>query len=149
VTNGNATYQERNSIETNVGEERFLAYCESKGVTVHRLGFDEKRGKVARFFSLPDAVRLLPDFVVENDNKIVLVEVKGSANFKRRDYDRIDWLVSQFTNAETMLVFAFALPDGIEWLTPGEVKELFELSTHEGVWPDGVKYRTINFGGLS
>lgn len=147
MTNGHASYAERNAISTNVGEERFLEYCARKNVVVRRLGFDEKHGKLARFFSLPDTIRLLPDFVVENDDRIVLVEVKGSANFKRRDYDRIDWLVEQFTNARTVLWFVFALPDGLVWVKPDQVKGLFDESMAHGVWPDGVEFRTLNFGG--
>lgn len=147
MTNGNASFDDRNSISTNVGEERFLEYCAKKNVTVRRLGFDEKHGKLARFYSLPDSIRLLPDFVVENDDRIVLVEVKGSANFKQRDYNRIDWLVQNFTNASTVLWFVFALPDGLIWAKPGQVKKMFEGSTSHGVWPDGVQYRFLDFGG--
>ena len=147
MTNGNASFTERNNININIGEERFLEYCQRKGVIVRRLGFDEKHGKLERFFSLPDAIRLLPDFVVENDDRIVLVEVKGSANFKQRDYQRIDWLVEHFTNASTVLWFVFALPDGLIWAKPEQVKEMFESSTSHGVWPDGVEYRLLDFGG--
>ena len=148
MSNGNATYAERNAITVNIGEERFLEYCAAKGVTVRRLGFDEKHGKVARFFDLPDAVRLLPDFLVESENSVYLVEVKGSANFKQRDYQRIDWMTEQFVNDRTELWFVFALPNGRVWLRPGQVKHLYETSVKEATWPDGVTYRTLDFSQL-
>lgn len=141
---GTNTYAERNSISYNQGEEIFLAWCEEKGLSVRRLGFDEKNSPVERFYDLPYFVRNLPDFIVTSNEKTTLVNVKGSLNLKEQEYERLDKIRELFETDSCRLYYAFCLPSGITWASIEKVKLAFEESDRRGVWPDGKGYRHLS-----
>ena len=141
--NGDNTYEQRNSIKSNRGEQLFLQWCRDKGLEVHRLGFDEKQDKVSHFFQLPTIVRNLPDFVLADNDKLILVNVKGSMNFKAEEYSRLNELTYHYENDQCKLWYVFALPGELKWMTLDQVREAYDSSTKEGVWPDGKSYRTL------
>jgi hypothetical protein len=141
--NGTNSYEERNSITYNQGEDIFLQWCRGKGLKVHRLGFDEKQDKVEHFYTLPSMVRNLPDYLVTDDTKAALVNVKGSMNFKAEEYARLDDLLYHYESDRCRLYYVFALPSRVTWLTVDEVRELYDKSTHKGRWPDGKEYRKL------
>jgi hypothetical protein len=140
---GSNTYQERNSIESNQGEDIFLAWCKEKKLRVTRLGFDEKKAPVDRFYELPLLVRNLPDFIVTSDSRLTLVNVKGSLNFKENEYQRLDQLIETYETPSCVLYYAFALPSEVIWKRAASIKTAYEQATHEGVWPDGKVYRKL------
>lgn len=141
--NGDNSYAERNSIATNQGEELFLQWCRDKQVKVNRLGFDEKQDKVDHFYRLPSLIRNLPDFVVTTKDKTVLVNVKGSFNFKTEEYNRLDEFEYHFTSDTCQLFYVIARPDGLTWLSLDELRRRYNASTIDGIWPDGKRYKTL------
>jgi hypothetical protein len=145
MSDGNQSFKERNS-KPNQGEELFKAYCERQGAIYYRLGFDEKKA-IPDFYNLPPYLRHLPDYVVHNPKTgvTVVVEVKGSLNFKESDYQRLDKYDKHYGTELTPYLIAFSLPSGIIWTTAQQVKDAYEWSTAIGSWPDGVKYRTLTF----
>jgi hypothetical protein len=82
--NGSNSYQERQTV-ANKGEVLFCKWCESHGYQVSRVGFDEKYGSVDNFFNLPSLLRNLPDFVINRGDETMVVNVKGTANFKEKE----------------------------------------------------------------
>jgi len=141
---GTQSFEERQSQKTNLAEELFKRWAVKTGISVYRLGFDEKAERLpqAHFNLLPGAIRKLPDFVaIGKDRRIV--EVKGTPRFKRIDYELIDERVRLFHTAFTPLFFAFCFR-GQEpiWKTPEEVKMLYEAAPDEK-WDDGVVFRYL------
>lgn len=142
--NGFNTYKERNSITYNQGEEIFLKWCEARNLKVTRLGFDEKKKPVDRFYDLPELVRNLPDFIVSSENKLTLVNVKGSANLKEQEYKLLDNLAETYDKENCKLYYVFSLPQGLYWRKVLSVKKMYEESKFEGRWPDGKVYRRLD-----
>ena len=149
---GNSTYAERNAVGYNRGEDWFVAYCEARSAKVQRIGFDEKNGKVPNFFALSDALRHLPDFVVNYENRETsasetrVIAVKGTNKFKAEDYDRLDWFEQQYSTPRAPLYFVFMLTANKPiWLRPAKVKELYEAAVAtEAAWEsDGKRYRVL------
>jgi hypothetical protein len=145
---GTNTYRERNSIKTNQGEEIFLRWCEGKGLKVTRLGFDEKQAPVDRFYDLPDLVRNLPDFIVQSEEKVTLVNVKGSLNLKEKEYLLLDKLAEAYDSEKCHLYYVFALPRELFWRRVSSVKKAYEESKEIGQWPDGKLYRKLDLCGF-
>lgn len=142
--NGNNTYKERNSISYNKGEDIFLEYCNTRNLQVTRLGFDEKNASVDRFYDLPSFIRNLPDYVVTNGEKIILVNVKGSLNLKESEYEMLEGFAHLYENEATSLYYAFCLtPSNIVWMTVDEVGEAYRQETEIKKWPDGKRYKTL------
>ena len=151
--NGEESYEERNARRVNIGEENFIKLCEERGVWYQRLGFDEKLGKVPNFFRLNATIRHLPDFVVSFTNKTTgeeetrLIAVKGTANFKREDYEKLDWFEQTYSSHRAPLYFVFMVADKAYWKTVKEVKELFEAANYDKIWEsDKKQYRTLKLG---
>lgn len=114
--NKNNSYLERNS-GANVAEDRFEAYCKSRGVKFYRFGFDEKKGNIDQFWLLHPLLRALPDYIVPKDGKLYLVQVKGTNKMKLSDiehYKDFDMLLS---TPNTPLVFYFCFSSGIKVLS--------------------------------
>jgi hypothetical protein len=147
MSDGNQSFKERNS-KPNQGEELFKAYCDRIGATYYRIGFDEKRA-IPSYYHLTAFLRHLPDFVVHNPktNRLSVVEVKGSLNFKESDYLRLDESLKTYGTGDAPYFIVFALPSAIIWQTPEQVKAAYEWSTTIGSWDEGrTKYRTLDLG---
>ena len=86
--NGSNSYAERQTV-ANKGEVLFQEWCQFNGYQVSRIGFDEKHGNVANFFNLPCLLRNLPDFVITRGDETMVVNVKGTANFKEKEINMI------------------------------------------------------------
>lgn len=143
---GNAyeSFEERQSKKVNIAEERFKEWAARSQVQVFRLGFDEKHERLPQqhYNLLPEILRKLPDFVaIRNGARIV--EIKGSFNFKRVDYECIDRRVEWFSSPSAPLWFVFCVGDSVPvWRTPAQIKEAYELE-EDKTWNDGVIYRTL------
>lgn len=144
--NGSNSYQERNSIRHNRGEDIFLDYCERNNLTVRRLGFDEKNAPVDRFYDLSQFIRNLPDFIVTSETKLTLVSVKGSLNLKQQEYEMIEGMAHLYETENCKLYYCFALPDRIIWKTLDGVAQAYIDAgiKKENTWPDGKVYRTLS-----
>ena len=142
--NGNNTYKERNSISYNKGEDIFLQYCKDKQLEVTRLGFDEKNASVSRFYDLSPFIRNLPDFIVTNGEKIILVNVKGSLNLKETEYELLEGFAHLYETESTKLYYAFCLShSNIIWETVERVAEAYLQEKEIKQWPDGKRYKTL------
>jgi len=145
--NGNNTYQERNSISYNKGEDIFLEYCRDRGLEVTRLGFDEKNASVSRFYDLSPFIRNLPDFIVTNGSKIILVNVKGSLNLKEQEFELLEGFAHLYESEHAKLYYTFCLsPSNIIWETLQNVSQAYLQETEIKEWPDGKRYKTLGIG---
>ena len=77
--NGSNTYKERQSVK-NIAEFLFEYYCAEKNYQLIRVGFDEKNKNIDNFFRLNTFLRNLPDYIVNTNDKTLVVNVKGTAN---------------------------------------------------------------------
>ena len=142
--NASESFEERQSKGVNIAEERFKDWCKDSDIKVYRLGFDEKGDRLPQNFynGLAVALRKLPDFVAVGKTCRV-VEVKGTANFKKVDYEGIDQRVAWFGSKLSPLWFVFCLGTSEPiWKTPSEVQALYEAEQDQA-WSDGVIYRTL------
>ena len=144
---GSQTFKERNLIPYNKGEEMFKAYCDRVGATYWQIGFNEKRS-IPGYHHLTPFLRNLPDFIVHNPTtgKTVVVEVKGTLNYKQRDYERLHQLDETYGTDQAPYLIAFCISNQVTWCTAQQVIDAYEWSTTVGQWPDGVKYRTLTLG---
>jgi hypothetical protein len=140
---GKQTFNDRNSIKINLAEELFLDWAAEKCSFVARLGFDEKAGYVDKFFEINPLLRNIPDFLIMNNDKLFLVNVKGTANIKQKEMDLLPKLVEIYSNVNAPLVYCFCFRNEKPlFFTTTQLTELYEQAT-ESKWDDGVVYRNI------
>lgn len=145
MTYGNAdqNYRERQSVGINIGEEIFEDWCRQNGWNCHRLGFDEKFANVGAFFNLNQILRNLPDYVIQRDSRIFVVNVKGTPNIKMTERMLLPELIAAFSSPKAHLVYAFCLRNNrVKFAEAEHVIDLFDLE-HDKTWPDGKVYRTL------
>lgn len=141
--NGNDSYAKRQT-QPNVGEQYFEDYCNSMGFTYYKIGFDEKRMNIPRFYELNVFLRNLPDYVVHTKNGMRIVNVKGTANFKKKEYDNLPLSGEWYSSKNAPLVYAFCFKGKTPiFLYPERIMLLYEQSTDQQ-WDDGVVYRNLN-----
>jgi len=140
---GENTYKERNS-GINQAEVIFEEYCKSKNYFLERLGFDEKRNPIPRFFNLNPSIRNLPDYYWSHGDKSALIMVKGTANIKQSEIELIPKFLEWYDSEKCPLVYVFCFADKpIIKKFPEEILDLYSKS-YDREWPDGVVYRNIN-----
>lgn len=137
----NGTFDQR--INNNFGEVRFIAFCNTNGWIYKKLGFDNEK-EIKNIWKLNPIITKMPDFIIEKKDKTYVIEVKGTVNFKKKDYDMIDKLVYAYDSEEAPLIYAFCLfGNKTIFKTPQQVKELYEQGTDDQ-WQDGVIFRELN-----
>jgi hypothetical protein len=145
MSNGKHSYAER--IQgTNLGEEIFEAYCESKGFHLTRLGFDEHKANIPNFFRLNPYIRNIPDYVVNTHDATFVVNVKGTDNFKQFEYNLLPEFGEWFSTKQAPLIYAFCFR-GCEkpiLIYPEKIIRLYEEAKIDQSWSDGVVYRCLN-----
>ena len=142
--NGSNSYAERQTV-ANKGEVLFQEWCQFNGYQVSRIGFDEKHGNVANFFNLPCLLRNLPDFVISRGDETMVVNVKGTANFKEKEIKMIPMFLEWFSSKKAPLVYAFCFEECEPlFIYPEKVIYLYEKAQNRK-WNDGVIYRNLNF----
>ena len=142
---GSNSYQDRQKV-ANTAEFLFEYYCAEKEYSLNRLGFDEKNKNIDNFFKLNPLIRNLPDYVVNTDTNTYVVNVKGTANFKKKEIDMIPQFLEIFSSAKAPLIYAFCfVGKNPILLKPEKILELWEQS-EDRQWPDGVVYRNLNIG---
>ena len=140
--NGNNSFAERNA-GANLGEELFEQYCIEKQVFFKRLGFDEKKQQIPRFWEINPMVRNLPDYFVATNSRSMLVMVKGTANIKQSEVKMIPLFLEWYHSKSCPLYYAFCFKDKkIAFRTPDQVIELYQGATDKQ-WSDKVIYRTL------
>lgn len=146
--NARQNYNDRNSIKINLGEELFLDWAAEKCSFVARLGFDEKAGNVEKFFDLNPILRNIPDFLIINNDRAFLVNVKGTHNFKQKEYDLLPKIIETYASENAPLVYAFCFRnEQPKFVTTTQIIDLFDKSI-EKVWDDGVAYRSLDLNSF-
>lgn len=138
--NNQSNYQDRMKPENNKGEILFKKWCSENEYDCQKFGFERD---IKNFWNLNPILRNIPDFVIENGAKIFVVQVKGSPNFKRKEYYLIDEFVRCYDSPEAPLIYVFCFDDKIIGKKPEEVKKLYQES-QDNIWSDGKIYRTLN-----
>ena len=98
VGNAGQSYSDRQGVGFNLAEDLFVEWANSKGWKCTRLGFDEKNGSVDNFYKLPSLLRNLPDFVITKNDKIYVVNVKGTPRFKKKEFDILDKIENSYSS---------------------------------------------------
>ena len=141
---GHQGYFQRNGRDINLGEQLFESWCEGNGYKAYRLGYAEKTGPIIGWFKLSQTIRQMPDYVVAKDDRLAVVSVKGTWKFKTEDYDRLSWFEETYSTERCPFRFVIATTRGVTWLTTDEIRERYEASTNDGVWPDGKAWRELS-----
>ena len=137
----NGTFEQR--INNNFGEVRFIAFCNTNGWIYKKLGFDNEK-EIKNIWKLNPIITKMPDFIIEKKDKTYVIEVKGTENFKKKDYDMIDKLVYAYDSKEAPLIYAFCLfGNKTIFKTPQQVKELYEKGIDDK-FHDGVVCRALD-----
>jgi hypothetical protein len=145
MSKGNASqiYLERQSV-SNTGEDLFIEWAKRKGYKVHRLGFDEKAANVDNFYNLNFFLRNIPDFVITKEDKIAVVNVKGSPNMKMKEVSMLPNLMEIYSSKNAPLFYAFCFIGVNPIFKRAEtVIELWNRAKDK-TWHDGVVYRRLN-----
>ena len=141
---GSQDYNERNAVPINIGEELFLEWANKKCSFVTRLGFDEKNRNVDYFYNLNPLLRNIPDFLIINNERAFLVNVKGTGNIKKKEMDLLPKIIETYSTEKAPLVYAFCFRDCEPiFMNTDKLIELFE-EAEDKAWSDGVVYRNIN-----
>ena len=146
MSNGNNSYFERVGAGKSYGEVLFELYCQENNCQFQRLGFDENQGNVPNFWRINSVLRNLPDYVINNSKgKTFVVAVKGTQNFKKKEFELLPKMMEAFGSPEAPLIYAFCFENETLpiWLKPEELLELYNQSQDEQ-WPDKVIYRKLN-----
>jgi len=137
----NGTFDQR--INNNFGEVRFIASCNKNGWLYKKLGFDNEK-EIKEFWKLNPIIKNIPDFIIQKENQLFVIQVKGTKNFKEKEYKLIDKFIDAYHSINAPLLYAFCLlqRDTI-FLKPQQVKELYEQGTDDQ-WQDGVIFRELD-----
>lgn len=141
--NGSQTYDNRQAVGYNQGEDLFLDWCTKNNWQAHRIGFDEKQGNVPMFYKLNVILRNSPDFVISREEKMFVVNVKGTANIKKQEINLLPLLIEAFSSPEAPLVYAFCfIGKSPKFITCDKVITMFDRE-QDKQWSDGKIYRTL------
>lgn len=136
------SYQKRNSIK-DLGEQLFEQYCAKQGYKAVRLGFDPKKDPIKDFYKINPLLRNIPDYIVETPIGNFVVQVKGTANIKKKEVELIPLFLEWYSSKDAPLVYAFCFAERKPRLIyADQVIELYKNSVDK-VWGDGVIYRTL------
>jgi hypothetical protein len=141
--NGSNTYQQRQTVG-NKGEMLFEAHCDKMGYKWQKLGFDEKSENVDGFFNINPYIRNLPDYLVHTKDGMFLINVKGTANFKKKEIDMLPLFLEWYSAKKCPLCYAFCFEgQSPKLIYPERIIELYKNS-EDRVWKDNVIYRNLN-----
>lgn len=140
--NGENSYAERQTV-ANQGENLFLDWCRESNWEVKRFGFDEKLANVPMFFKMNPIMRNAPDFVISKEEKIFVVNVKGTANIKQAEVRMIPLLAEVYSSPEAPMIYAFCfVGETPKFVSYDKVITLYEKEKDKQ-WSDGKIYRTL------
>lgn len=145
IGNSGQAYADRVKTIKNDGEYLFEKFCAISGAQFHRIGFDEHENSVPNYWRLGNLLRNLPDYVINTKNKTFVVAVKGTDNFKQKEFELLPKMVEAFSSKESPLIYAFCFKEKQApiWVKPSEIIELYNKSQDQQ-WHDGVIYRNLN-----
>ena len=141
--NGSQDYFSRNSANYNIAEDLFMEWAKRKCTYFARIGFDEKKSNISLFYHLNPIIRNLPDYIIKNNGRLFLVNVKGTSNIKEKEMKMLPKLIESFASEKVPLVYAFCFRDKEpQFIKTDKLIELYEAGIKK-VWSDGVVYKTI------
>lgn len=145
IGNSGQSYSERVKTIKNDGEYLFELFCNQNYCEFQRLGFDEHENSVPNYWRLGNLLRNLPDYVINTKNKTFVVAVKGTDNFKKKEFDLLPSMVEAFSSEEAPLIYAFCFKENSLpiWIKPNKIIELYN-EAQDQKWHDGVIYRNLN-----
>ena len=106
MTYGDASqsYEGRQGVGVNIGEEMFEQWCVRSGWKCTRLGFDEKFANVAEFYNLNPVLRNMPDYVIQREQRTFVVNVKGTANIKEKERMLLPKIIDAYSSTKAPLI---------------------------------------------
>ena len=145
IGNSGQAYAQRVKTIKNDGEYLFELFCKQNYCEFQRLGFDEHENSVPNYWRLSNLLRNLPDYVLNAKAKTYVVAVKGTDNFKKKEFDLLPGMVEAFSSDEAPLIYAFCFKENSSpiWIKPNKIIELYKESQDQK-WHDGVIYRNLN-----
>ena len=145
IGNSGQAYADRVKTIKNDGEYLFEKFCTIANTQFQRLGFDENKDNVPNFWKINPVLRNLPDYVINTKNKTFVVAVKGTDNFKQKEFELLPKMVEAFSSMQAPLIYAFCFKEklGPIWIKPNKIIELYNKSQDQE-WHDGVIYRNLN-----
>jgi hypothetical protein len=145
IGNSGQSYTERVKTIKNDGEYLFEQFCNLNYCEFHRLGFDEHENNVPNYWKLSGLLRNLPDYVLQAKGKTFVVAVKGTDNFKQKEFDLLPKMVETYSSEEAPLIYAFCFKENTHpiWVRPNKLIELYNQASDQ-TWHDGVVYRNLN-----
>ena len=145
IGNSGQSYSERVKTIKNDGEYLFEQFCSLNHCEFHRLGFDEHENNVSNYWRLSALLRNLPDYVLNAKGKTFVVAVKGTDNFKQKEFDLLPKMVETYSSEDAPLIYAFCFKENTHpiWVRPKKLVELYNESEDQQ-WHDGVIYRNLN-----
>jgi hypothetical protein len=145
IGNSGQSYAERVKTIKNDGEYLFEQFCNLHYCEFHRLGFDEHENSVPNYWRLNSLLRNLPDYVLHAKGRTFVVAVKGTDNFKKKEFDLLPKMVEIYSSDEAPLIYAFCFKENTHpiWVRPNKLIELYNLAQDQ-TWDDGVVYRNLN-----
>jgi hypothetical protein len=145
IGNSGQAYADRVKTIKNDGEYLFEKFCNIANTQFQRLGFDEDQDNVPNFWRINPVLRNLPDYVINTKNKTFVVAVKGTDNFKQKEFELLPSMVEAFSSKEAPLIYAFCFKEKQKpiWVNPNKIMELYEKSVDQQ-WHDKVIYRNLN-----
>jgi hypothetical protein len=141
IKHSGMNYKDRNS-SNNFAEDFFEDYC--KNYYIRRVGFDEKNDSIPQFYHLNIMLRNLPDYFVYANGRSFLCNVKGTDNFKKKEFDIIDKLRLNYHSKECPLLYVFCFKENKLpiFATIDEIVLLYNKS-EDKLWHDNVTYRNL------
>ena len=145
IGNSGQSYAERVKTIKNDGEYLFEKFCSLNHCEFHRIGFDEHENNVSNYWKLSILIRNLPDYVLQAKGKTYVVAVKGTDNFKQKEFDLLPKMVETYSSSEAPLIYAFCFKENTHpiWVKPNQLVELYNKASDQ-TWHDGVVYRNLN-----
>jgi len=145
IGNSGQSYSERVKTIKNDGEYLFEQFCNLNHCEFQRIGFDEHENNVPNYWRLSNLLRNLPDYVLNAKGKTFVVAVKGTDNFKKKEFDLLPSMVETYGSEEAPLIYAFCFKENSFpiWVKPNKLVDLYKESEDQQ-WHDGVVYRNLN-----
>ena len=140
--NASNTYKDRNKLPSQ-GEVLFEEYCKQKQYQLIKLGLDPHTDPMDGFSGINPMLRNIPDYIVRTKERIFVVQVKGTANIKKKEVEMIPMFLEWYSSKKAPLVYAFCfVGENPKIMYADKVIELYKNSVDK-VWNDGVVYRTL------
>jgi len=146
MVNGSMPFHDRISV-ANTAEILFQQHFERLGYQATKIGFNEQ-DHLPFFWQINPVARNIPDFyIVNDDGKSGLFQVKGTPNIKEIEFKLLPDIVKAYHSNRCPLYYAFCFeecePIIMSWQ---ELVRRYEESFDQSYEDDGKVYRRIRMG---